>query len=372
MKRSFYFLFSVLAFSSTLTLTGCTDQREINDVALVLATGIDKSNDEFKVTVQIPITVGQGVEEGKKKAYYLESNTGRSIQEALQKIQHQTSHILRFSHQQIIIIHEEIAKKNISEVLDFVNRDRETRLTTYIYISKKKSFDILNTPPNSGGVSAEAVKGIGRLMGLGITTREFLGNLYKEGTDPIAPIVDIEKGKLEVNRIAIFKKDKMKFISNDTQSLGILWMKHKAMVGKSITFPSNNGKFVSVSVSGQKFKIKPVVTSNTPEFHIKISGKGFISESVEAFNMEDTKIIKQIESTLESTIKQQVQDLLKSTLENSIDTFSLGHYLYVYKNVQWENEWKDQWDQMLPNIKIDVDVNFVIENTGLSIHTSKQ
>ncbi|MGO4546221.1 Ger(x)C family spore germination protein [Paenibacillus sp. 2TAB23] len=369
MKRNCFFLLSMLVICSFLM--GCTDQMEINDVALVLATGIDKSNDEFKVTVQIPITIGQGEEEGNKKAYFLESNTGHSIQEALQKIQHQTSHILRYSHQQIIIIHEDIAKKNISEVLDFVNRNRETRLTTYIYITRKKAFDILNTNPNSGGVSAEAIKGIGRLMGLGITSREFLRDLYKEGSDPIAPLVDIEKGKLEVKQIAIFKEEKMKFISNDSQSLGVLWMKHKAMLGKSITFPSNNSKFVSVTVSSQSFKIKPVITNKSPEFHIKISGKGYISESEEIFNLDDTTIIKQLESALESTIKQQVEDLLKKTLVNGIDTFGLGHYLYVFKNTQWEKEWKVQWDQMLPNIKTDINVNFEIDSTGLSIQTSK-
>lgn len=366
MKKSFLILLSLMTIAATQS--GCIDQKDINDVSMVLSMGIDKSNDKFKVTVQIPIAVGKGDNGGKKEMYFLEFNTGRSVQEALQKIQ-QASRILRFSHQQVLIIQEDIAKKNIREVLDFFNRNRESNLTTYIYISKRKAFDILNTHPELDGISGEAISRMGRLMGFGITTREFLGDLYKEGKDPIAYVVDIERDKPVIKRVAIFKEDKMKFITDENQGLGVQWMKRNAMKGKSITFLSKNGKLVTVNVTSQSFKIIPVVTSNTPRFNIKISGKGFIGESEEVFNVQDKIIMNQLESSLESNIKKQINDLLKKTLENGIDTLGFGHYLYVYKNVQWEKEWKVQWDQMLSNIKIDIDVKFVIENTGLNIHS---
>ncbi|CAI6087685.1 Ger(x)C family spore germination protein [Cohnella sp. JJ-181] len=350
-------------------LSGCTDQREINDVALVLATGIDKTNHEFNVTLQIPISKSAGTEEGSKEVFYLENNSGRSVQEALGNIQKQMPRILRFSHQQVIVINEEIARNNISEILDFFNRNRESRLTSYIYISEKETFNVLNTHPKLSGISAQDITGIGRLMGSGTTTREFLSALYREGSDPVASVVNNDNGKLTFNKMAVFKNRKMKFITNESQTLGLLWMKRSAMKGKSITFVSKHKQIITVNVSNHKFKMKATVMDGIPECHIRIAGKGYISESEESLDLSNKKAIHEIEESLELDIKRKIMDILELTLRSGIDILGIGNYLYVHKNLQWEKKWKDQWDTMLAKTKIDIDVNFRIENTGLNINT---
>lgn len=51
MKRLVSFTLFIILF--LLSLTGCWDRKEINDLAFVIATGVDKGkDDEYKVSVQ--------------------------------------------------------------------------------------------------------------------------------------------------------------------------------------------------------------------------------------------------------------------------------------------------------------------------------
>ena len=45
---------------SPLVLSGCWDRREINDVAFVLASSIDKENDLYRVSILIPLPGNMG------------------------------------------------------------------------------------------------------------------------------------------------------------------------------------------------------------------------------------------------------------------------------------------------------------------------
>lgn len=51
MKRKIYrlFVFTLMIF----ILTGCWSRRELNEIAIALAMGVDKSGDQFKVSAQI-------------------------------------------------------------------------------------------------------------------------------------------------------------------------------------------------------------------------------------------------------------------------------------------------------------------------------
>ena len=46
-------LFLLYACMSLLCLTGCWDRVEVNDLAIVTGTAIDKKDDEIELTIQI-------------------------------------------------------------------------------------------------------------------------------------------------------------------------------------------------------------------------------------------------------------------------------------------------------------------------------
>lgn len=56
MKKTIYKC--VLPLLICILLTGCWDRTEINDIAFVVSSAIDKKKDQYRVAMQIPL-VGQ-------------------------------------------------------------------------------------------------------------------------------------------------------------------------------------------------------------------------------------------------------------------------------------------------------------------------
>lgn len=177
------------------------------------------------------------------------------------------------------------------------------------------------------------------------------------------------KGNPSIQSFAVFHKNKMQFETNSNETLGIFWLKQNGLKGRSITFQIKN-KIISFRVTSQKSHIKALVKGESPEFHIKIMAKGIMREGEQFFNLKDGRNVHQLEQQIENQIKENIEDILKKNLKNRIDILGFGNYARVCNNLQWENKWKTQWDNMLPGIKTNIEVKFVLEQSGLNINST--
>ncbi|MCP1311605.1 Ger(x)C family spore germination protein [Paenibacillus tyrfis] len=365
---------NLLLTISLLTLTGCWDRKEINDIAVVMAIGIDKSPKGYIVSAQIPIPEAAGkiggndTGTGGKQSFFIESSMGRSIKEAFENMQNRTARRFLFSHQRILIIGEELAKSGVSKVLDFINRNGESRLSAYILVAKGKSLDILKTSAPLDHMSYEAIRQITK-MGMRRTTSEFLNEIYQVGKDPIIPLVEVIKiqniAKPEIKKMAVFKEDKMRFVSNQKQTLGIYWLTNR-IKRKSITFPVQENEEITVEILDQKKKINAMIRTDMPEFNVNIEVRGVIRENKSSLDIENLEVFHQVEARLGEEIKSQVTAILEETTSRQIDSFGFGNYLYRKENIKWETLWKDKWEKILPEIKANIHVNVVIQSTGVN------
>ncbi|MNR63748.1 hypothetical protein D3C85_1861580 [compost metagenome] len=49
-----------------------------------------------------------------------------------------------------------------------------------------------------------------------------------------------------------------------------------------------------------------------------------------------------------------------------------GNYTRIYNNLKWEKKWKAQWENILPVVKTNIEVDFVLEQTGLNINSTTE
>ena len=140
MKKGCKRQISCLVFLSVFVfLSGCWDRREINELAIVKAIGIDKIDKNYEVTLQI---INPGVVSGNQSNYDSPVSTFSEVgTTVLEAIRHLTVDIPRrpyFAHLRMIIISEEVARDGISPFLDFLLRDHEQRPDVYLVVSKEK------------------------------------------------------------------------------------------------------------------------------------------------------------------------------------------------------------------------------------------
>lgn len=112
-----------------VVLTGCWNRRELNELAIAVAMGVDKKDNDYLVSIQIvnPGAVAAqraGTDTAPVITY---STQGTSIFEALRRTTTKSPRKIYLSHMQVIVLGKEVAEEGIAKVLDFLSRDHEFR-----------------------------------------------------------------------------------------------------------------------------------------------------------------------------------------------------------------------------------------------------
>ncbi len=141
-KLKFIFLFSIICF----TLTGCFSKSEIEDLAYVIALGIDKgSDDNILVSYQLAVPIkiaGEGSEGGKGSTTLVTLETD-SLYNSISRANTMISKEITLSHNKLIVLSEELAKEGIHDLLNALVTNREVRPKTSIIIYKGQAKEML-------------------------------------------------------------------------------------------------------------------------------------------------------------------------------------------------------------------------------------
>ena len=147
------FLLSIIILT---TLTGCYDYREINTLAIVSATEINKNGDEYQVSVQAINPQAPDKTTNSQAPFIIYTGTGKTIQEAYRSITLSASRFMYSNHLDLLIINEKIAKENISDLIDYYIRNPGIRNEFYVLISKDDNILSITTPIDE--ISSASIK----------------------------------------------------------------------------------------------------------------------------------------------------------------------------------------------------------------------
>lgn len=132
-----------------ITLTGCFEKREVEDLAYVIAIGLDKGTSENSVNISfqlaVPIKIaGEGSNGSGKESTSLITLETNSISNAVSRADTMISKEITLSHNKIIVLSEELAKENINYYLSALVTNREIRPKTSIIVHKGTAKEFLS------------------------------------------------------------------------------------------------------------------------------------------------------------------------------------------------------------------------------------
>ncbi|MFD1909149.1 hypothetical protein ACFSQ7_42095 [Paenibacillus rhizoplanae] len=157
-------------------LSGCWDQVEIEDRALVLGLSIDKISAEeaqmedrvthihdgglpaemISVTAQIavpgrvplgPGTGGGSAGDSKTSPVWVVTVQGISLDDAMNNLQQQIADPRYLVHLRIVIISEDIARGSLAELNDYLRRNPEIRRRTWLLVSEGRASAFMDVNP---------------------------------------------------------------------------------------------------------------------------------------------------------------------------------------------------------------------------------
>ena len=208
-------------------LTGCWDQVELNQIAIVSGIALDKMKDgKIRMTLLIPISranassSSSGGSNQTEKTMIISEN-GEGIMDTYEKVQEKLLRKIFLSQIEGVLIGESLAREGVSNVLDFFSRYRESKLRTYIFFTKGEQRDIFKTASDLEKNPIDELSKEEKLgIGIKIDLKDFLNMMTEKGQQPIAAEVGIiplevnhgSKSKnmyTAINGSAIFYKDKL-------------------------------------------------------------------------------------------------------------------------------------------------------------------
>ncbi|MCL4440063.1 MAG: Ger(x)C family spore germination protein [Firmicutes bacterium] len=394
-----------------LSLQGCWGSRETDEMAYVLAMGLDKGPDgNITVTFQIanPKVIagppgGGGGGAGREKPLITVSTIAPLPIAAFNIMNVERSRQISLLHTNAFIISEDLAREGLAPYLNPLNRFRETRGTAFVYISRGKASDFMEkNRPELEATPAKQYELISRSFRLHALTSVVQFHKFYAGTksrdrQPVAPLVDINnkglergastpgalgdylagdmpsnKGESQFLGTAVFRMDKMvgTLTGNETRYLNMLTgemhfsflvlphhLKENSVVGVSLL--QARKPVIKVSTEGER----PIINI---ELFVEPALVGTPSGTSYENNVHMGVIEKEISRALSEGCRQVVA---RSQEEFRSDIFGFGRY--ARKNFLTVQQWRGyDWLGKYPGAEVEIKVNVRIRRTGLMLKTA--
>lgn len=381
-----------LVVCMVVNLTGCWSNREVNDIAIVLATGLDltkEGNLRLSLLLAIPqligttTTPGVGSTQLASSAGWVVAEEGSTVLEALRHLQRKLPRKVFFSHNRVIIIGKRLADRGVVQALDFFQRYRQSQLKSFLAVSETTAVELLEYKPKFENLASEViVDEFSQRVFPSVRLVEFLNALQSPGVEPFVPILSIipshkgpgNENNLSVSAIAVFKKDRMIGKLDDNMSRGLLWildLLKEGVITIDVEHPERSGK---ISAELEKANMTRRIEVNGEQVRMRLKAKvtANIYENTSGMDLEDPENTRQAIRGLKQDIKERIQstvDYVQNELRS--DIFGYGQTLYRARPSLWNHQYRDRWEAVFPIVESVVDVDVRVLRNGLTNETVK-
>ncbi|MBY9082294.1 Ger(x)C family spore germination protein [Paenibacillus sp. HN-1] len=388
----------VAAVCLILPTAGCWDSVELNRRAIVSGVAVDRGpapEQAYVLTFQVIVADEiSGKNTRGNPPVVLYTGTGRSMFEALSNASRKVSRFLSLAHIRVIVISEEWARNGINNILDVLERDNESRLTTNIFVSKKQSAkDILSVLTVFGRIPSMDL--VGKLE---TTSRTFGYNFIKEVDDVVRDIQiagggglingvhvtgALEEGQsldnlkrvnphaiLNLSGLAAFKGDRLIAWLDGSEARGSALLLNKVKQTPAFVRSPEYG-MISFDIYNNKVKLETTSTeSGHPAFTVRILQQASIKEIANGPDLTNPNTLVKIEKLVEQFTQNQVASAVSRAKELKSDYLGFGA-AYERSNPKGWKKIKGSWDTVFSGCEVKIKIDAVIRHTDMrtnSIH----
>lgn len=365
-------------------LTGCWSSLDIKQTAIAVGTGIAKTDQGYSVSLEL---LSPSSENGSGASGSKSQKGGKSvvIERSASSIHGATREFIRdmkrrvvYTHNKIWILDENVARDNIVQPLDLLQRDQMFRMRSHLFVTPDDPREVLETNPLFKDVSSvELALGMEEVKFVSDFTtpdlRTFLRDINGPTHSTYLPVVRVERNaKLDTTTIdgtAIIKHEKMVGTLTTSETMGLLWLLGEVK-GASISAQTPSGSNVQLEVTKSEAQIQPTLHGGPASANIQIQLLGTLAEIPSNTTLSEAWL-RQMEQTISHDIQSQVETTLEK-LQKQYHTDVTNVGLGIYRNDPrgWQRV-APLWDNVFTNAHIHVAVETHIYHQGLVNHTTE-
>ncbi|RSK25636.1 Ger(x)C family spore germination protein [Bacillus sp. HMF5848] len=382
MKKIFFVLLLVTF------LTGCAGKKEINDLALVLAVGIDKSEkveNGVQVTVQVARPADARGQTGAPTGntgdpIWSASADGQTLFEAIRNLTTISTRRVFWAHNFAIVVNEDLAREGIHDIIDFFTRNPELRMRTWIMVTPDRASTVVSTLTGLEVIPGEAIDKLFRYteVSRAAPRSELLDvqSAYLSNTNHpvIARVKLIGRGvsnkkagqagayeQIELAGAGVFNEDKLVGTLTQEETRGLLPFIETVKSGVIVVpCPKDSNKQMSAEIISQNFAVTPKYENGKPKYDVRLLVNANIVEAGCPFSIENREEVKQLQKEIKKVLSSDIQTVLnKAQKEFKLDFLELGQVFNNRFPSEWKgirNNWDNLFTQAVVNVEIETDI----------------
>jgi spore germination protein KC len=391
------------AFAALLLLSailpGCWNRVELNELSITSATAFDLDGDDWLISYQVvtpsAISTGMGISGGglSQSPVIVFSTRGRTIREAVNQSTLEHPRRLFFSHTNVLVISEKVARRGLNQILDLYYRNPDARETVNVLITTGNARSILQQLMHT-----EKIPGIGIRqiilnesrnssmlpsvmmyeLAMGLTSgakSAVIPEIVLSGEPAEASLNALKKSfnasKLKMGKLAVIHEDKLAGWLTKEEGFGVSFITNKV---NSSTMPFSckqpDGKTYNSS-----FRMETSSTKLTPRkenghfiMNVNIKGSGVLVESNCALDLTKPEVIKQLEQQLQEEITRIVKKSWQATKRLHVDVLGFADVIHRKYPKEWKKV-KNDWASEFVKMKIEPHVTISMDRIGLNSKT---
>jgi len=342
----------LILFSIIFLLTGCYDNIELDDLAIITGVGIDYKDDNFYLTYEI--LSDTKTEQNTSLLSYTVSGSGNSISEAFINTNYKVSKKAYFAHLKVVVISEEIINGHFNEISDYILRDNNIRSEFKLVVSNGTTpKEILKNNSENHPVVSEVIVNLidnekyNNNLVIGETFKQIVAKLISNNYDIILNTISIQDKQIAINNSYIFKKYNYQSTLSKKDS-ALFNMLTKDISAMEFDKDYNN-KNVTISITSSNTNID--VTSNKIIINTTLEGK--VLENDANLNLTKDDTYKKLNNDFGKLIKKDIKNFIKLLQNDKSDI--LGLQEIYYKKTRKNN--KKLWETAEIEVKVNLKVN---------------
>lgn len=378
---------TLLVMSCLLILSGCWNSRELDDLGIAVAIGIDKNDDDlYQISVQVinPSEIATDAPTTRPPVSTY-TTTGETLFEAFRMLAKKSPRKIYFSQLRLAVFGNKIAEEGIMPVLDFFYRDHEFRTSFYAMVAKNASAESMlsiitpyeKIPANkvmssletteknwaaTKGVSIDklisAIKSKGEspvLSGIVLIGEEGIGTNISNVENVDAPT------KLEIDYLGIFKNDKLIGWLTEEESRGLNFVTGNVN-STIITIPCDDEK-LSVEILRSQASMKSKIKGGKPVVTIDIETEGNVGEVECKIDLSKPESLDKLNKKVDQAIKEMIEASIKRAKESGSDIFGFGNVVHRDNPKYFKKAEKD-WDSQFKELEVEIKVKTKLRRKG--------
>jgi Ger(x)C family germination protein len=345
-------LTATIAILMTLPVGGCWDNKDINHRSLPIVMGISKRDGQYQVILQVPEP-----SESRAKLRVIQGR-GSTINEVVDRLSTNMESQIDLLHLKLILFEDEYAKEGLGDAIDSFMRSHDISSKVMVAICDEPIdtfFDNINKfNKNNGTILLSFFEKNAGWNPQVATTRiwEVYRSMLSYTHDIAMPVIHSGSGTvIDSNGSAIIRNGRM--VGNITQ-------------GETLLVSAFSGNSTMGKIEVMENVTVEIICSMSLKHHSMRDGVPYLKSKIRL----KVTLLETIGAPTSQQIKEEVDKLLKKRYDSIMtkmkaagaDIMAAGQYFRNDLSREQLEHWREDY---LPKLQYDVEVDTVIQNTGL-------